>query len=234
MIDVTDATFETEVLKRSEQVPVIVDLWAPWCGPCKTLSPIIERVVASKNGAVELAKVNVDENPGIATAFRVQSIPSVYVVRNREVVDGFIGALPEKAVQEFVDRFADKPPSEVDILIASGDEDSIRRALELDPDNEKAVVALAKILVERGEGSEALELLAKVPETPETRRIAAMVRLGDNSGSLEDAEERLNTLLDRVKQDEKARQEFLDILEMLGPDDERTNHYRRALATRLY
>jgi len=234
MTDVTDATFETEVLQRSEQVPVIVDLWAPWCGPCKTLSPIIERVVASKNGAVHLAKVNVDENPGIATAFRVQSIPSVYAVRNREVIDGFIGALPEKAVEEFVDRFAVKAPSEVDILIAAGDEGSIRRALELDPDNEEALIALARIFAERGEGSSALELLAKVPQTPEARRVAAMVRLGGGLSSIDDAEERLNALLDRVKQDEKARQEFLDILEMMGPDDERTNHYRRALAARLF
>ena len=84
MVDVTDATFESAVLARSDQVPVIVDLWAPWCGPCKTLTPILERVVASANGSVELVKVNIDENPQVAASFQVQSIPAVYAVRNRQ------------------------------------------------------------------------------------------------------------------------------------------------------
>ena len=115
MPDVTDATFESEVLARSDQVTVVVDLWAPWCGPCKTLTPILERVVSSAGDSVELVKVNVDENPQISASFQVQSIPAVYAVRSRQVVDGFIGALPEQAVAEFVARLAPSP-SEADRL----------------------------------------------------------------------------------------------------------------------
>src|SRR5437588_3995243 len=109
MIDVTDTTFDQDVLERSKQVPVVVDLWAPWCGPCRTLGPIIERVVDATEGRVELVKVNVDENPRISATFQVQSIPAVYAMKDRKVVDGFIGALPEPAVAEFVAGLA---PSE--------------------------------------------------------------------------------------------------------------------------
>src|SRR5579884_4571261 len=169
MIEVTDATFEQEVLARSDEVPVVVDLWAPWCGPCKTLGPIIERVVAATDGAVALVKVNVDENPGIANAFRVQSIPAVYAIRNRQAVDSFIGALPEPAVADFVARLA-PAETEADRLAKAGDEASLRRALELQPDHRGAVLALAELLVAKGEGQEALALLARVPEDAEVRR----------------------------------------------------------------
>src|SRR5829696_7491791 len=101
-IDVTDETFETDVIERSKTVPVVVDLWAEWCGPCKTLGPIIEKVVDGTGGKVELAKVDVDNNPGISQAFRVQSIPAVFALKDGKVVDGFIGAQPETAVQKFV------------------------------------------------------------------------------------------------------------------------------------
>src|SRR5438270_4332252 len=115
MIDVTDETFEKEVLDRSDQVPVVVDLWAEWCGPCRTLGPILERVVGDTDGAVELTKVDVDENPRVAATFRVQSIPAVFALRDRQVVDSFIGAQPEAAVREFVSRLA-PAASEADLL----------------------------------------------------------------------------------------------------------------------
>ena len=134
MTDVTDATFEQAVVARSAEVPVVVDLWAPWCGPCKTLGPIIERVVDQTDGAVELAKVNVDENPQVAASFQVQSIPAVYALRDGKVVDGFVGALPEAQVAEFVARLAPQP-TEADRLAAAGDEASLRQALELQPDH---------------------------------------------------------------------------------------------------
>src|SRR5271170_7980240 len=102
MADVTDATFEQAVLERSREVPVVVDLWAPWCGPCQTLGPMLERAVAATNGDVVLAKVNVDDNPQIAASFRVQSIPAVFALRDGAVVNGFVGAVPEAQVQEFV------------------------------------------------------------------------------------------------------------------------------------
>ena len=104
VFDVTDATFQTDVLDRSDAAAVVIDLWAPWCGPCKQLGPILEKVVAETDGKVVLAKVNVDENPGISQAFRVQSIPAVFAIKGGQIVDGFVGAQGEGAVREFVDR----------------------------------------------------------------------------------------------------------------------------------
>lgn len=101
-INVSDAAFESEVMQRSTNVPVIVDLWAPWRGPCQSLGPILERTVDAYGGRIVLAKVNVDQNPSIAQAFEVQSIPAVYVVAGGQVVDGFIGAIAEHDVQSFV------------------------------------------------------------------------------------------------------------------------------------
>jgi putative thioredoxin len=234
MIDVTDASFERDVLERSDQVPVVVDLWAEWCGPCRTLGPILERVVADTDGGVELTKVNVDENPRVAATFQVQSIPAVFALRNRQVVDTFIGAQPEAAVREFVSRLA-PAASEADLLVEAGDEASLRQALELEPDHPGAVVALAELQVGRGERDEALALLGRIPETAEVRRVAALARLGN--GALEgdtDLAGRLDGLLDRVKQDDQARREFLDLLEAMGPGDPRTTEYRKALTARLF
>lgn len=240
MVDVTDATFEAEVLNRSDETPVVVDLWAPWCGPCRTLGPLIEKVVAARNGRVALAKVNVDDNPQIATAFRVQSIPAVFALRDRQVVDSFIGAIPEAAVEEFVSRL-DPPLTEADRLVSRGDEASLRQALELDPDHEGAVAALAGLLVERDDpesAGEALALLSRVPETGEVRQLAArarLVRSGDVTTANGDGlEAKLDELLERVKVDEDARQEFVDLLETMGPSDPRTARYRKALTARLF
>ena len=118
-MDVTDQTFQADVLDRSTTVPVIVDLWAPWCGPCKTLGPMIEKAVADTGGAVELAKVNVDDNPAVARAFNVQSIPAVFAISGGQVVDQFIGAIPEAQITAFVQRLA-PAPSEADTLVAAG------------------------------------------------------------------------------------------------------------------
>ena len=235
MIDVTDATFEQDVLVRSEQVPVVVDLWAPWCGPCRTLGPILEKVVGAKEGSVELVKVNVDENPRISASFQVQSIPAVFALKDRKVVDGFIGAVPETQVTEFVERLV-PVPSEADVLVAAGDEASLRRAIELEPDHPGAVVALARLLVEGGDPAGALELLARIPEAPETRPLAAEARLAVQQVEVpaDGVDVLLDALLPKVKGDDEARQEFLDLLETLGPDDPRTARYRKALSARLF
>jgi putative thioredoxin len=234
MTDVTDSTFSRDVLERSAEVPVVVDLWAEWCGPCRTLGPILERVVAETAGKVELAKVDVDRNPNVAAGFAVQSIPAVFAVVDGAVVDSFVGAQPEQAVREFVGRLAPSH-SEADALAALGDEASLRRALDLEPDHPGAVVALAELLTGRGEGEEALALLARVPETADTRRVAALARLGPaGAAGPADVEARLDGLLDRARDDESARRELLDLLEVLGEGDPRTPRYRRALASRLY
>jgi putative thioredoxin len=231
MGEVTDATFEQAVLERSTEVPVVVDLWAEWCGPCRTLTPILEKVVGATDGKVELAKINIDENPKAGETFRVQSIPAVFAIKDRQIVDHFIGAVPESQVQEFVDRLS-PAPSEADHLTAAGDEASLRQALELEPDHPFAVAELAELLAERGDTEEALALLARIPETAETRRIAALARTGDVE--TDDISGKLDALLEKVKGDETARQEFIDLLELLGPDDPRTAEYRKALTARLF
>jgi putative thioredoxin len=232
MLDVTDDTFERDVLDRSAAVPVVVDLWAEWCGPCRTLGPVLERVVGATDGKVELVKVDIDANPRVAATFQVQSIPAVYALHDRKIVDSFIGALPERAVQEFVDRLA-PPESEADRLAARGDEASLRAALELQPDHTGAVLALADLLVARGDREEALALLERIPESADTRRIAALARVGNDVAD-DGVEARLDALLERVKDDEDARREFVDMLEVLGPDDPRTAAYRKRLTARLY
>jgi putative thioredoxin len=236
MTDVTDATFARDVLDRSAEVPVVVDLWAEWCGPCKTLGPILERVVAETGGAVELAKVDIDSNPQVAASFAVQSIPAVFAISGGKVVDSFVGAVPEATVRTFVAGLA-RPETEADRLAAAGDEESLRAALKLQHDHPGAVVALAELLAARGDGEEALTLLTRVPETAETRRVAALARLGGAAVAAADEADldgRLRALLDRVKDDASARREFVDLLEMLGAEDPRTPEYRRALASRLY
>lgn len=237
MADVTDATFDSEVIERSKQVPVIVDLWAAWCGPCKTLGPILEKVVAETGGRVELAKVDIEANRGLAASFRVQSIPAVFAIRDGQVVDQFVGALPEAQVRQFVERVA-PPPTEADLLAAKGDEASLRQALELQADHPAAVVGLAQMLVERGEAADALALLAKVPETAEVRRVAALARVGaDGAAAPEGGQEfvdELEALLPLVKADGVARQRYLDLLELLGAEDPRATQYRKLMTARLY
>ncbi|HEY7072008.1 MAG TPA: tetratricopeptide repeat protein [Acidimicrobiales bacterium] len=240
--DVTDATFQSAVIERSSQVPVVVDLWAPWCGPCRTLGPILEDVVDATDGAVELVKINVDENPQVSAAFQVQSIPAVYALVDGKVVDGFLGAQPAPRVQEFVSGLQ---PSESDkalsSLLAAGDEASLRQALELKPDHHDAIVALAELLATRrgdGDTDEALALLGRIPETTETRRVAALARTGagatDGESSGDEITAKLDDLLDQVKADDAARQEYVDLLEVLGTDDPRTADYRKRLTARLY
>jgi putative thioredoxin len=232
-LDVTDEDFQTAVIDRSSQIPVVVDLWAPWCGPCRTLGPIIEKVIDATGGQVELVKVNIDENPGIAQAFGVQSIPLVVALKDGQPIDGFLGAQPEHMVKEFVDRLL--PSAEllqVQQLLDAGDEESLNKILAEDPGHPEAVVKLADLMVSEGRNQEALDLLARIPETEEVRQIAARARLSDRP--VDDYDTQLVALLNSVKDDETARQQYLDILEVMGPDDERTAGYRRKLTNRLF
>lgn len=237
-IDVSDATFQTEVLDRSNTTPVVVDLWAPWCGPCRTLGPILEKVIDETDGKVVLAKVNTDDNPEVSAAFRVQGIPAVYALKEGKVVDGFIGAQGEAAVREFVGRLTPSAEEEkIEQLVAVGDEASLREAVDLRADHPDAIVQLAELLAERGDevsADEATTLLARIPETAETRRVAALIRTGGNGVSGDEIGVKLDGLLDRVKDDDAARQEYVDLLEVLGPDDPRTVEYRKKLSARLF
>jgi len=236
-VDVTDATFQTEVVEKSMQVPVVVDLWAPWCGPCKTLGPIIETVIAETQGKVVLAKVNVDDNPQTSQAFQVQGIPAVYALKAGQVVNSFVGAQGEPAVREFVAQLLPSAQEiEIETLLEAGDEASLIRILEMIPDHHAAVPALAELLVAQGQSEMALELLERVPETADVRRIAALARTGGAVAEAGDDEvdAKLTALLDRVKTDDDARQEFIDLLEVLGPDDPRTAEYRKQLSARLF
>lgn len=232
-IEATDATFQTDVIDRSATAAVIVDLWAPWCGPCQTLTPLLEKVVGETNGKAVLVTVNIDENPGIAQAFRVQSIPMVVGFRDGQPADAFMGAQGEHEVRAFVEGLLPTAEeSAVTDLIAAGDEGSLRLALELDPGNEDAVVALAELLVRRDDGEEALQLLDRIPESERTRQVAAMARVGIEPDDDHDAT--LSALLDQVKGDDDARQQFIDILELMGPHDPRTAKYRKLLTARLF
>lgn len=233
MADVTDATFNTDVVERSRTVPVVVDLWAEWCGPCRTLGPILEKVVADTGGQVELAKVDIDANPSVASMFQVQSIPAVYAMKDGKVVDGFLGAQPEWQVAEFVQRlYPSAEDREVDRLVAAGDEASLRAALELEPSEETVIVALAELLVSDGRAEEGLALLERIPESPATRRVAALARTGGLADA-GDLDARLDSLLSQVKDDDDARQQFVDLLELID-DPDAAGAWRRKLAARLF
>ena len=233
-MDITDATFQAEVIDRSRQVPVVVDLWAEWCEPCKSLGPILEKVVGETDGRVVLAKVDIDKNPGAAQAFQVQSIPAVFGMVDGQVAASFVGAQGEDAVRAFVEGLLPAGEvSEVERLVALGDEASLIAALQLDNDDVAAVTALALLLVERagdGDREAALNLLERIPESPETRRVAAMARIEP----VEDIEASLADLLGTVKEDDDSRRRFVDLLELLGPDDPRTADWRRRLTSALF
>ncbi len=237
MIDVTDASFETEILNRSMTTPVVVDLWAPWCGPCKTLGPIIEKVVDETNGRVVLAKINVDENPQASAAFRVQSIPAVYALYQGQVVDGFIGAQPEAQIRAFVNKLiADEVVSEVEQLVQAGDEASLRRAVEIDPESKLAALSLAVLLIQTDRASEALEVLAPFPEDEDVAPIAEAARNAAlPTGERARIEGRLTELLDQVKADDEARQEFVSLLDELAVGDPaEATAWRKKLSARLF
>ncbi len=238
ILDVTDATFEADVLQRSMTTPVVVDLWAPWCGPCKTLGPILEKVVTETAGKVALAKINVDENPQASQAFRVQSIPAVYALDKGQVVANFMGAQPEAQVREFVAGLLGAASGEeVAELLAIGDEESLRKALELDPGNRSATLMLAQMLLQGDRTEEAVEVLQAGPtDDPD---VAAMLELARNAALPPEArseiEGRLTDLLPTVKGDDDARAEFVSLLDELStgnPDS--ASAWRKKLSAQLF
>jgi len=245
-VDATEATFDTAVLQRSHELPVVVDFWAEWCGPCRALTPVLEKAVADRAGKVDLVKVDTDANPRLAAAFRIQGIPAVKAFRDGRVADEFVGVQPRPAVERFLDGLL---PSEADALVAAGGEGELRRALELEPGRADAAVALARLLAARGERDAALQVLANVAGSFAAEGLAARLRLEQDDPEVRDAfaaldagdlQRGLDALIAAIaaapEQDRRddLRRAVVGVLDELGAEHPLARESRRKLASALY
>jgi len=238
VIDVGEADFEAEVIERSATVPVVVDFWAEWCGPCRALGPLLEQAAGAREGQVVLAKVDTDANPNISRAFGIQGIPAVKAFRDRALVSEFVGAQPPRVVERFFDALV---PSEAELLAASGDEDSLRRALALEPGRADAAVPLARLLIGRGALDEALAVLADVRDSFQADGLRARIRLaqadqlGDALAALDAGhDEQAFELLLASLPDDDVRALIVGELDRRGAEDPLVRTTRRRLAAALY
>jgi putative thioredoxin len=245
-VDATEATFDTAVLQRSHELPVVVDFWAEWCGPCRALTPVLEKAVAERAGKVELVKVDTDANPRLAAAFRIQGIPAVKAFKDGRVAAEFTGAQPKPAVERFLDSLL---PSEADALVAAGGEGELRRALELEPGRADAAVALARLLAARGDREAALQVLGNVAGSFAAEGLAARLRLEQDDPELRDAfaaldagelQRGLDALIaaiaaapDQDRRDD-LRRAVVGVLDELGAEHPLARESRRKLASALY
>jgi putative thioredoxin len=247
-MDVSERNFQTAVIDRSHELPVVVDFWAEWCGPCRQLGPVLEREAARRAGKLELVKVDVDANPALARTYGIQGIPAVKGLRDGRVVGEFVGAQPPQAVERFLDSLL---PSEADALIAQGDEGSLRRALELEPARADAAVPLARMLLGRGQADEALAILSNVPSSFAADGLAARIELERGSAAAQpdlgsafasldtgDLAGGLDLLLEALPTADGAREDIrrvvVGLLDELGTDSDLAREYRRRLASALY
>jgi putative thioredoxin len=231
--DTTTKTFREDVLTESIKQPVLVDFWAPWCGPCKQLQPIIEKVVKAAGGKVKLVKMNIDENPEIAGQLGIQSIPAVIAFQRGQPVDGFMGALPESQVKGFIERLVGPlGPGAVEELIAQAQDaqaqgDAAGAAalyagvLEQEPDNLAALAGLARLELDAGNVEGARGVLAQVPEAkrvdPAIASIIAAIELAEKSAALGDTAE----LEARVNENPNDHQARFDLAMALAAKDRR-------------
>ena len=243
-VDVTEATFDRDVIELSRQNPVVVDFWAEWCGPCRTLTPALEAAEASRGGKVLLGKVDVDSNKALAGRYGVQGIPAVKAFRDGKVVDEFVGAVPRAKVESLFDSLL---PSKADELLEKGDELSLREAAELEPRRADIATALARARLERGAEDEALEAVAGHDGDFGAEGITSRVRLtkdgigGDafaaaDRGEVEVAVESLIEALAGADGEdrEELRRAIVGLLIDPRLDREAAARHRRRLATALY